>query len=496
MCVPAARYATHTAQMHDALAACAQFAPGVVLIELRDEASILDLPDASKTTDDSPAEDAGLIAARCLRSEATTCNLPLVMLYAEDDYFTRAAAASIGVDDYFALDLSSIEICARLDALFWRTEVGRRTAQMVGNQIEINNFMSLLDAIRTDAQHDLSGTLVLVEETNSDFTLELESGKRSIEVAHDFFKLNLRRLDSIAFYGPATLMMYLPRTVIGAARARLAVMRDELGNTGFHHHLHFGMASFPRDGKDTESLVLAAEADLDTARRSNSVFADCVMPTPAQAILAAAEHSKTVLPKSAIIESPPAAASESSTLSSNIIAEDTDSMLITASHTEAQHQTDASQVNNQVVTNEQATTNEVALHQFPAQPNAGRVMLAVSDATRLAQLNSLLRAANYEVRAAFDGKQALDLLRIDKPDVVVIDYALRDISGVEALRRLQHLRTPDAPLPVVMLSDATHAEARDEASQLGAYNITLPCDDNQILDIVRVASDKVNDETN
>ncbi len=63
-------------------------------------------------------------------------------------------------------------------------------------------------------------------------------------------------------------------------------------------------------------------------------------------------------------------------------------------------------------------------------------MLVVSDAERMAQVNLLMRSAAYEVRAAFDGQHALNLLRIDRPDALVVDYELPGIDGVEMLRRL------------------------------------------------------------
>ena len=116
-----------------------------------------------------------------------------------------------------------------------------------------------------------------------------------------------------------------------------------------------------------------------------------------------------------------------------------------------------------------------------------RVLLAVSDETRLANLNSLLRNGGFEVRAAFDGQQALDLLRIDNPDLVVIDYELRDMNGVEVLQRLQVQRGKQPPLPTVMLSAESAAEVHHAAAQLGAHNATLPYQPTELLETFRAA---------
>src|SRR5205823_11694848 len=66
-----------------------------------------------------------------------------------------------------------------------------------------------------------------------------------------------------------------------------------------------------------------------------------------------------------------------------------------------------------------------------------RLLLTVSDAARMTQINSLIRSAGYEARAAFDGQQALHLLRIERPDLLLLDYELQGIDGLETIRRLR-----------------------------------------------------------
>src|ERR671938_533970 len=80
-----------------------------------------------------------------------------------------------------------------------------------------------------------------------------------------------------------------------------------------------------------------------------------------------------------------------------------------------------------------------------------RLLLTVSDAARMAQINLLLRAAGYEARAAFDGQQALDLLRIERPDLLLLDYDLQGMDGLETLRLLRKQGGGRLNLPVVML---------------------------------------------
>ena len=128
----------------------------------------------------------------------------------------------------------------------------------------------------------------------------------------------------------------------------------------------------------------------------------------------------------------------------------------------------------------EAKTDEVPRH-LPQ-----RVLLVVSDAARMAQVNLLMRSAGYEVRAAFDGQQALNLLRIERPDLVLVDFALDDMDGLEMLKRYRKQSGGKARPSVVLLLPAGRDGARAEAFEAGARAVvTLPYDPVELLDVVR-----------
>ncbi|HEX8119378.1 MAG TPA: response regulator, partial [Pyrinomonadaceae bacterium] len=115
-----------------------------------------------------------------------------------------------------------------------------------------------------------------------------------------------------------------------------------------------------------------------------------------------------------------------------------------------------------------------------------RVMLVVSDAERMAQVNLLMRSASYEVRAAFDGQHALNLLRIDRPDALVVDYELPGFDGVEMLKRLEkQSRSGDAP-PALLLAPSGREDLRAEALAAGARGVIgMPYDAVELLERLR-----------
>ena len=65
-------------------------------------------------------------------------------------------------------------------------------------------------------------------------------------------------------------------------------------------------------------------------------------------------------------------------------------------------------------------------------------ILVVDDERNLVELIcSYLRAEGYEVAVAYDGPTAIELARVERPDVVVLDVMLPGFDGIEVCRRLR-----------------------------------------------------------
>lgn len=93
-------------------------------------------------------------------------------------------------------------------------------------------------------------------------------------------------------------------------------------------------------------------------------------------------------------------------------------------------------------------------------------MLVVDDEAMLAGMMSLaLRYEGWEVSTAADGAGAVVAAQRMRPDVVVLDVMLPDMSGMEVLPRLRRLY-PD--LPVLMLTARDAVEDRIAGLSAGA----------------------------
>lgn len=102
-------------------------------------------------------------------------------------------------------------------------------------------------------------------------------------------------------------------------------------------------------------------------------------------------------------------------------------------------------------------------------------VLVVDDDRRMVRtICDILKVKGYEAVEAYTGEEAVDKVKSDHPDCVLMDIRMPGIDGVEALQLIKGL-SPD--LPVVLMSAYAAAEQVEEARQLGADAVlTKPVD--------------------
>jgi DNA-binding response OmpR family regulator len=92
-------------------------------------------------------------------------------------------------------------------------------------------------------------------------------------------------------------------------------------------------------------------------------------------------------------------------------------------------------------------------------------ILLVEDEAELARvIRRELEAAGYTVAHAADGQQALQQFEASKPDLVVLDWMLPGMDGLEVLRRIRQ----SSPLPVLMLTARAEEVDRVVGLEVGA----------------------------
>jgi two-component system, OmpR family, response regulator len=80
-------------------------------------------------------------------------------------------------------------------------------------------------------------------------------------------------------------------------------------------------------------------------------------------------------------------------------------------------------------------------------------------------LGVLLRIAGYQVRTAFDGTAAIEIIRYFQPDVCILDINMPGMNGYELARRIRGMAPNHPPLmaTVTAYGDSAHLDRAAEA---------------------------------
>ena len=114
-----------------------------------------------------------------------------------------------------------------------------------------------------------------------------------------------------------------------------------------------------------------------------------------------------------------------------------------------------------------------------------RVLVVDDDPLTRSLLSIALQSQAFEVIPAGDAGAALEQVRSEAPEIVILDLRLPGLDGMEALRKFKEI-APE--LPVVILTGYGDVPLAVEAMRLGAYDfLTKPVEPAKILVVVRRA---------
>src|SRR5215472_4497031 len=86
----------------------------------------------------------------------------------------------------------------------------------------------------------------------------------------------------------------------------------------------------------------------------------------------------------------------------------------------------------------------------PQRSGPKRILIVEDNELNMKLLNDVLEAYGYEIIKTDSGLAVLDLARQHRPDLILIDIQLPDISGLDAVRQLkQDVQTKAIPVIAV-----------------------------------------------
>lgn len=82
-------------------------------------------------------------------------------------------------------------------------------------------------------------------------------------------------------------------------------------------------------------------------------------------------------------------------------------------------------------------------------------------------LGDFLRSQGFEVVSAYDGEEGFELVRKEKPGLVLLDLILPRLHGLDVLKAMRQ-DAALASIPVIILTNMDSKESVEQAVELGA----------------------------
>jgi DNA-binding response OmpR family regulator len=105
----------------------------------------------------------------------------------------------------------------------------------------------------------------------------------------------------------------------------------------------------------------------------------------------------------------------------------------------------------------------------------GTIVLIEDDQILSDLLSEDLKEAGFDVKTAYDGQSGVDLVKKQKPSLILLDLVLPKKSGFDVLREIKDMPA-GSDLPVVILSMLSDDDTVSKGLELGAADYVVKSD--------------------
>jgi DNA-binding NtrC family response regulator len=117
--------------------------------------------------------------------------------------------------------------------------------------------------------------------------------------------------------------------------------------------------------------------------------------------------------------------------------------------------------------------------------NSVRIMIVDDEEYIRASLTRVMKAEGFKVQVAHNGATALKMIQEELPEVLLVDFKMPGMDGMEVLRRAKELY-PD--LPVILITAYAEVQGAVDAMRAGAHDyLSKPFDHHEVIRVVHRA---------
>lgn len=103
-----------------------------------------------------------------------------------------------------------------------------------------------------------------------------------------------------------------------------------------------------------------------------------------------------------------------------------------------------------------------------------KILVVDDEPDFVSMIKMRLESSGYEVITSSNGKEGLEKVDSEKPDVVFLDILMPELNGLEALKRIKQ---KNKDLPVYIITAFSNEERFKEARDLGASGFIVKSGD-------------------
>ena len=116
-----------------------------------------------------------------------------------------------------------------------------------------------------------------------------------------------------------------------------------------------------------------------------------------------------------------------------------------------------------------------------------KILVIDDDQSIRETLTTFLKRQGYQPMAAEDGSKGVELIRIEMPDLVICDYKMPKMTGLEVLEKIKEI---DSSIHFIMITAFDEMQTTVDAMQKGAYDfIEKPLDIDRLKITIKRALD-------
>jgi two-component system, OmpR family, response regulator len=123
-------------------------------------------------------------------------------------------------------------------------------------------------------------------------------------------------------------------------------------------------------------------------------------------------------------------------------------------------------------------------------PRSLRIVVADDQEDTVLTLKTILEDEGHDVRGITKPKQVLGIVRLFRPDAVILDIAMPELSGYDIAREIRRQYTSERPLLIAITGLYNKASEKALSRAVGFdHHLAKPCQPGEILSLLRPLAD-------